>query len=137
MIEMKYDIKIKFSHLWRLIKNRIPFVNVPVSKWYIGKSDISIEKFELLLIGKAFQYNYFSYTEKGQVSNMRKLYTEFINGDEEIRQIHVRLFKDGSIYAHDELAYEYDALGHVNTKSLKRINSIDEHDLIKLLSIMI
>ena len=137
MIEMKYDIKIKFSHLWRLIKNRIPFVNVPVSKWYIGKSDISIEKFELLLIGKAFQYNYFSYTEKEQVSNMRKLYTEFINGDEEIRQIHVRLFKDGSIYAHDELAYEYDALGHVNTESLKRINSTIEHDLIRLLSIMV
>ena len=134
---MIYDNRIRFDYLWRFIKNKIPFVNVPISKWYIGKTDISIKKFESLLIGKAFQYNYFSYTEKGQVSNMRKLYIECINGDEEIRQIHLRLFKDGSIYAHDELAYEYDALGHVNTKSLKRINSINEHDLIKLLSILV
>ena len=134
---MMLNMKIKFSHVWRLIKNRIPFVNVPISKWYVGESNINIEKFESLLIGKSYQYNYFSYTEKGQVSNMRKLYIEIVNGYDEIRQIHVRLFKDGSIYAHDELAYEYDALGHVNTESLKRINSTIEHDLIRLLSIMV
>ena len=129
--------RIRFNYLWRMIKNKIPFVNVPISKWYIGTSDISIEKFESLLISESYQYNYFSYTEKGQVSNMRKLYIEVVNGNEEIRQIHIRLFKDGTIYIHDELSYEYDALGHIKAKTIQRINSEIEHKLIKLLKIMV
>lgn len=129
--------RIRFSHLWRIIKNKIPFVNVSKTRYHIGKTDISVNKFENKLIGASYQYNYFSYTEKGQISNMRRLYIEIVNGYEEIRQVHVRLFDDGSIYAHDELAYEYDALGHVKAKTLKRINTVDEQELVKILNIKV
>ena len=130
---MIYNNRIRFSHLWRMIKNKIPIINVPKSEWYLGKCTLNIEEFEKKLIGASYQYNYFSYTEKGQVSNMRKLYIEVVNGNDEIRQIHVRLFDDGTIYAHDELAYEYDAIGHIKAKTLRRINVITEQRLIGLL----
>ena len=110
--------KIRFDYLWRMIKNKIPFVNVSISKYYLGKTDLNIDEFEKRLIEKGYQYNYFSYTEKGQVSNMRKLYINIVNGIEEIRQIHIRLFNDNNIYVHDELAYEHDAIGHIKAKTL-------------------
>jgi len=127
--------KIRFDYLWRMIKNKIPFVNVPISRYYLGKTNLNIDEFEKILIEKGYQYNYFSYTEKGQVSNMMKLYINIVNGIEKIRQVHVRLFNDNSIYVHDELAYEYDALGHVKAKTLQRPNINDEHEIVDILKI--
>lgn len=132
---MIYDNRIRFDYLWRMIKNKIPFVNVPVSKYYLGRTIFKVIDFEKILIEKSYQYNYFSYTEKGQVSNMRKLYINVVNRNEEIRQIHIRLFKNGSIYVHDELAYEYDALGHIKAKTLQRPNVNDEHEIVRILKI--
>ena len=125
--------KIRFDYLWRMIKNKIPFVNVPISKYYLGKTDLNIDEFEKRLIEKGYQYNYFSYTEKGQVSNMRKLYINIVNGIEEIRQVHIRLFNDNNIYVHDELAYEHDAIGHIKAKTLQRPNINDEHEIVRIL----
>lgn len=129
--------KIRFDYLWRMIKNKIPFVNVPISKYYLGKTDLNIDEFEKRLIEKGYQYNYFSYTEKGQVSNMRKLYINIVNGIEEIRQVHVRLFNDNNIYVHDELAYEHDAIGHIKAKTLQRPNINDEHEIVRILKIKV
>ena len=127
--------KIRFDYLWRIIKNKIPFVNVPISKYYLGKTDLNIDEFEKRLIEKGYQYNYFSYTEKGQVSNMRKLYINIVNRIEEIRQVHIRLFNDNNIYVHDELAYEHDAIGHIKAKTLQRPNVNDEHEIVRILKI--
>lgn len=127
--------KIRFDYLWRYLKNKIPFVNVSISKYYLGKTDLNIDEFEKRLIEKGYQYNYFSYTEKGQVSNMRKLYINIVNGIEEIRQIHIRLFNDNNIYVHDELAYEHDAIGHIKAKTLQRPNINDEHEIVRILKI--
>lgn len=129
--------RIRFDYLWRMIKNKIPFVNVAISKYYLGKTDLNIDEFEKRLIAKGYQYNYFSYTEKGQVSNMRKLYINIVNGIEEIRQVHIRLFSDNSIYIHDELAYEHDAIGHIKAKTLQRPNINDEHEIVKILKIKV
>lgn len=129
--------KIRFDYLWRYLKNKIPFVNVSISKYYLGKTDLNIDDFEKRLIEKGYQYNYFSYTEKGQVSNMRKLYINIVNGIEEIRQVHIRLFSDNSIYVHDELAYEHDAIGHIKAKTLQRPNINDEHEIVRILKIKV
>jgi hypothetical protein len=74
------------------------------------------------MIGIGYQYNYFSYTEDGQISNMRKLYMDGTT----IRQRHVRLFNDGCVYAHDELAYEHDAIGHTNAVTLDKISFVEQ-----------
>lgn len=108
-------MKIQFSHLWRKIKNKIPFFHTPRTRFNVGHCSLSVDQFEHTLIQIGYQYNYFSYTEKGQVSNMRRLYME--NGV--IRQIHIRLFNDGEVMMHDELAYEHDAMAHVDAVSLK------------------
>lgn len=129
--------RIRFDYLWRMIKNKIPFMNVPVSKYHLGRTIFKVDDFEKILIEKGYQYNYFSYTEKGQISNMRKLYINIVSGIEEIRQVHIRLFKNSSIYVHDELAYEYDALGHVKMKTLQRPNINDEHEIVKILKIKV
>lgn len=129
--------RIRFDYLWRMIKNKIPFVNVPVSRYYLGRTDLNIDEFEKRLIEKGYQYNYFSYTEKGQVSNMRKLYINIVNGIDEIRQVHVRLFNNNNIYVHDELAYEHDAIGHIKAKTLQRPNINDEHEIVRILKIKI
>lgn len=127
--------KIRFDYLWRYLKNKIPFVNVSISKYYLGRTIFEVDDFERILIEKGYQYNYFSYTEKGQISNMRKLYINIVNGIEEIRQVHIRLFNDNSIYVHDELAYEHDAIGHIKAKTLQRPNINDEHEIVKILKI--
>ena len=127
--------KIRFDYLWRYLKNKIPFVNVSISKYYLGRTIFEVDDFERILIEKGYQYNYFSYTEKGQISNMRKLYINIVNGIEEIRQVHIRLFNDNNIYVHDELAYEHDAIGHIKAKTLQRPNINDEHEIVKILKI--
>lgn len=132
---MIYNNRIRFDYLWRMIKNKIPFINVPISRYYLGKTDLNIDEFEKRLIEKGYQYNYFNYTEKGQVSNMRKLYINIVNEIEEIRQVHVRLFNDNNIYVHDELAYEHDAIGHIKAKTLQRPNVNDEHEIVRILKI--
>jgi hypothetical protein len=84
------------------------------------------------MVGYGFQYNYFSYNERGQVSNMRKLYTVGMD-DDIIRQIHIRLFDDGHVSAHDELAYEYDALGHMTRHTLREIDYVEKMLITDLL----
>lgn len=108
-------MKIQFSHLWRKIKNKLPWFHTPRTRFDVGLCLLSVDKFEHALIQIGYQYNYFSYTEKGQVSNMRRLYIE--NGV--TRQIHIRLFNDGQIMMHDEIAYEHNAVSHVYAVSLK------------------
>jgi hypothetical protein len=81
-----------------------------------------VQEFERRMISIGYQYNYFSFTERGQLTNMRKLY--ILNG--EVRQKHIRLFDDGQVYAHDELAYEFDALGHVNGRTLRECLDFDK-----------
>jgi len=128
---MQSKTKLNFSYLWRSVKNRIPFWHVGRSKYKIGKTDLSVDEFELELVKLGYQYNYFSYTENGQTSNMRKLYLE----NDQIRQIHIRLFKDYEVRMHDELAYEYDAIGHINAVSLKRLGMLEENRLVDILRI--
>jgi len=120
--------RIDFSRLWRCLKSRIPFLCRERSGYRIRMDELVdvdesyIQAFERKMIGIGYQYNYFSFTERGQVSNMRKLY--ILNG--EVRQKHIRLFDDGHVHAHDELAYEFDAIGHVNGNTLRECLDADK-----------
>ena len=120
--------RIDFSRLWRCLKSRIPFLCRERSDYpvhideLVDVSEFGIQAFERKMISIGYQYNYFSYTERGQVSNMRKLF--ILNG--EVRQKHIRLFDDGLVYAHDELAYEFDAIGHVNGRTLRECLDADK-----------
>jgi len=125
--------RLNFSYLWRKIKQKLPFGHTARSRYTIGKTILSLHEFELELVKLGYQYNYFSYTEKGQISNMRKLYLD----NNQIRQTHIRLFKDYEVRMHDELAYEYDAIGHINAVSLKRLGIVEENRLVDVLGIKV
>ena len=120
--------RIDFSRLWRCVKSRIPFLCRERSGYLVHMDELvnvsraGVRAFERKMISIGYQYNYFSFTERGQVSNMRKLY--LLNG--EVRQKHIRLFDDGHVHAHDELAYEFDALGHVNGFTLRECLDADK-----------
>ena len=124
--------RIDFSRLWRCLKSRIPFLCRERSDYPIYVTKLSVDAFEKRMVGYGFQYNYFSYNERGQVSNMRKLYTVGMD-DDVIRQIHIRLFDDGHVSAHDELAYEYDALGHMTRRTLREIDYVEKMLITDLL----
>jgi len=64
-----------------------------------------VRKFYDLLIPLGYQYNYFSYTEPGQVLNIRKLVG--------VKQFHLRLYDDGAVHGHYELNYEFFPNGHL------------------------
>lgn len=130
--------RIDFSRIWRYVKGDIPFFNRERSGYLIctcagDRNKPDVHEFEKILIGMGYQYNYFSYTEHGQLSNMRKLYTSGIN-DEVFRQVHIRLFDDGSVHAHDEFTYEYDAIGHINGVTLRELDYIDKMSIVDKLT---
>lgn len=124
--------RIDFSRIWRCLKSKIPFLCRERSDYLMHVTKLSVNAFEKRMIAYGFQYNYFSYTERGQVSNMRKLYIAGMD-DSVIRQIHVRLFDDGYVHAHDELAYEYDALGHTNGLTLREVDYVEKMLITDLL----
>lgn len=108
------EIYLNFSMIWRKIKSLIPFVTTDRTPFSLGMTSCEVNEFENRLIRNGYQYNYFSFHEKGQVTNMRKLFIVNEVDKKVIRQYHVRLFKDGEVRAHEEYAYEESMFKHVN-----------------------
>ncbi len=124
------SMKIQFYYLWNnLVRKLFPFKGR--QEYILTKVDprtLSQEDFEKKLIGINYQFNYFSYQDKDEITNLRKLY---ISADSKIRQFHVRYYRDGEIRAHDELSYEEDAMGHVDSVSMTDIPKEEKDLLIK------
>jgi len=88
------------------------------------------DDFAMKLITIGYQFNYFSFQDKDEVMNLRKLY---ISPQYQIRQYHVRLYSDGEIRAHDELSYEEDAVGHVDSVSMGQISTVEKDKIIQVI----
>jgi len=82
-------------------------------------------KFYEKLIGLGYQYNYLSYQEQGQVMNVRKLIG--------VKQIHLRLYKDGAVHGHYELNYEFYPKGHLHGEMLTVIPNSELNKIKKVL----
>lgn len=77
------------------------------------------------LIPFGWQINYNSVHYHEEVLNLRKLYGE--------RQIHFRLFKDGTAALHDEWNPEYYMDKHINKEDFKRASKEDRQQLKEIL----
>jgi len=113
-MKAKYTL-FKFIYLYRKIKILLGFYEEH-SPYHIFNLSGAMSEMDFYkkVMPLGYQYNYFSNQEKNQIFNARKLY-----GD---RQIHIRLFNDGEIRGHDELNYEFNAMGHVKGTSMTAIN---------------
>lgn len=63
------------------------------------------EAFRRLIQLKKYSPDYLAFFDKGQRISMRYLYDK--------RQVHVRVFDDGTITMHDEPNYDYDPMAHL------------------------
>jgi hypothetical protein len=88
------------------------------------------DEFAMKLITIGYQFNYFSFEDKDEIMNLRKLY---ISPHHQIRQFHVRLYSNGEIRAHDELSYEEDAVGHVNSVTMGQIPIAEKDNIIQVI----
>lgn len=85
---------------------------------------------EGLLIIIGYQPNYFSIKKWGELTSMRKMYIDEY-GD--WRQIHIRIYKNGNVYAHDELSYEQEPF---RTQKRLDIQPLDEEERSLILEIL-
>ena len=81
------------------------------------------------MIRTGYEYNYFSNEYKGQICNVRR---SFMEGGK-IMQHHLRLFDDGVVVAHTEVAYEHDAREHLDGIGLSNIYAVERAKLIEVL----
>ena len=118
--------RIHFHYLWRWLKELFT-EDHPRTPFYQFALTPPLDEVGLMhrLIGLGFQWNYWSYHEAGEVINMRRCYVL----DGTIRQEHVRIFKDGVVRAHDELAYEEDAIGHLRGETVRDISDATKEEL--------
>ncbi len=127
------QIKIQFYYLWNnLVRKLFPFKGR--QEYVLTKIDpkiLSKEEFEKKLIEINYQFNYFSFQDKDELTNLRRLY---VSPDLKIRQFHIRYYSDGEVRAHDELSYEEDAIGHVDSVSMTEIPTSEKELLIKCLN---
>ncbi len=127
-------IKIQFHYVWNnLVRKLFPFKgrqNFVLTK--IDPRTLSKEEFVKRLIGLGYQFNYFSYQDKDEITNLRKLYIS--PEPYKIRQFHIRYYNDGEIRAHDELSYEEDAIAHVDGVSMSEIPTTERELLIKCIA---
>lgn len=125
-------IKIQFYYLWNnIVRKFFPFKGR--QDYVLTKIDprtLTKEEFAKRLITIGYQFNYFSFQDKDELINLRKLY---ISPKYQIRQYHIRLYADGEIRAHDELSYEEDAIGHVDSISMQEIPTTEKEAIIKIL----
>ena len=125
-------IKIQFYYLWNNIvrkffpfKGRQEFVLTKINPRILSR-----EEFAIKLITIGYQFNYFSYEDKDEIMNLRKLY---ISPHHQIRQYHIRLYNDGEVRAHDEISYEEDAVAHIDGVSSGSIPILEKEKIINAL----
>lgn len=111
-------IKIKMWYLWK--KYVLSAFKNEREPYHIGimKASKSVDEIEAALIGLYYSPDYTSYGDNGQVTSMRKLYV----ADGIWRQDHVRVFNNGEIKGHNELAPEEDAYAHIEGISTREID---------------
>jgi len=121
-------MKIRFWNIWKSL------VLLPHSRepFYISKikdfDPSTIRNIEMKLVMLGFQPNYFSYGCINQLTSMRRLYIK----DDEWRQYHIRIYRNGEIFGHDELSYEYCGFQHLQA----RFKKIPEDEINKVLKIL-
>ncbi len=125
-------IKIQFYYLWNnLVRKFFPFKGR--QEFILTKIDpriLSKEEFAIRLINIGYQFNYFSFEDKDETMNLRKLY---ISPNYKIRQYHIRLYNDGEVRAHDEISYEEDAVAHIDGVSSGDIPLIEKEKIIQVI----
>jgi len=118
----------KLLDLIHYVKIKLGF-HTPRSPYYLFKiknfEQWDLDDLYLTLINLGYQYNYMSYQEPQQVFNVRKLYKN--------RQIHVRIYKDGTVHGHDEYNYEFKPFRHLRASTLTFISEHEREALKKWL----
>ena len=130
MLKRRDRIRIRFHRIWRFIKQLFT-PDMPRTPYFQFSIETPFDEGRVLraLINIGFQWNYWSYFEKGQVINVRRCYVE----DGIIRQEHVRIFEDGEVRAHDELAYEESAVGHLRGETVRNVKPSTQEELRRAL----
>lgn len=117
-IRIGFKSRLQWHYIWRRIK--LLFAKDKYGVYPIGKTThIHPTISEIQLVQYGYTYNYFSYQYRKCIIDMRKLY---LTDYGEVRQIHVRVFDDKTVTAHDEYAYEWDALAHMKAIGLKQLS---------------
>jgi len=125
---MFFTLKIKFFQLWK--KYVLNAFKHEREGWHIGKLTaairesnehlyltITLDEIEGRLIDDDWQPNYFSFSDEGQITSMRKM---FRDNEGYWWQDHIRVHDDGEVRGHREVSYEEDALGHLQgTKAIE------------------
>jgi len=117
---------IRLNYLVRKIKELIPFINTPRGPFYEFKTKFDADKVYSTLIPFGWQINYISYHEKDEILGLRKLY--------DVRQIHLRLFKDGEVRIHDEYNYDFYPVKHMHGEDFKPADRATVTQLKEMLS---
>ncbi len=130
-------IKIKLWNLWK--KYVLSLFKSEREPYYIGYIDMKISEFssdeilqntENVLLNNEYQPDYLSNEDRGQYTSMRRMY---VDESGKWRQIHIRVFNDGEVRGHDELAPEEDAYAHLHGVTAREI---DLNTLAKLADVM-
>jgi hypothetical protein len=74
-------------------------------RFLVGRTKLPPDTIFQKLVAAGYQWDYFAYNDDGEQVSMRKLYRE--------RQIHIRVFEDGTIRMHDEFNYEIEPVKHL------------------------
>ncbi len=118
--------------MWNIWKETVlSLFTHEIEPYYIGKTDMPVWEVEDALVGLGFTPDYFCFRDgdktKKQITSMRLLYkVPLPNGHSIWRQMHIRLFDDGTVTGHDEIAYDRNAIDHLNGVSLR---PIDDYNL--------
>jgi len=102
------------NNIIRWIKEHIPFMETKRSEFFKFHTHDKPAFIYESLIPFGYQTDYISYTEKGEVLNIRYLYDK--------RQIHIRVYKDDEVRMHDEYNYEFYPIAHLNGESVRKVD---------------
>jgi len=123
----------EFWSMWKkTVIMGFPHKKEPFPIANIGKKP-NIKEVERRLVLLGYQPNYFSWGHRRQVTSMRRIYDVDENGI--WRQYHIRVYKNGDVWGHEEICYDRNAIKHlthtIHTK--ETYNKIPEEEINRIL----
>jgi len=133
---MFFILKIKLWQLWK--KYVLNAFKSEREGWHIGTIPIltmpksyTLDYIEGALIDDDWQPNYFSFSDEGQITSMRKM---FRDNEGYWWQDHIRVHDNGEVRGHREVTYEEDALSHLKGQGAIELPPTEQERIMQILT---